>query len=110
MKDKLKVIDQLLTKHPSNGIEKGWGKYVRGMTDTSEWFVRIMLDQPVEELQALLDKIIADENKPEPILTEQELADQKIIIQVGNSFTTEYTRKQMEKFTNEGEQKILFGS
>lgn len=109
MEAKLKIIDAICTRHPAYGVDAGFAEYTGGMEDTGQWFVRKMLDVPQDHLQHFLDKIITEESRIPTPLTEQELADQKIIVQVGDSFTTEYTRKQMEKFTTEKEMKILFG-
>ncbi len=109
MEAKLKIIDAICTRHPAYGVDAGFAEYTGGMEDTGQWFVRKMLDVPQDHLQFFLDRIIEQENRIQTPFTEQELADQKIIVQVGSSFTTEYTRKQMEKFTTEKEMKILFG-
>jgi hypothetical protein len=109
MEAKLKIIDAICTRHPAYGVDAEFSEYTGGMKDIGQWFVRKMLDVPQDHLQFFLDRIIEQENRIPTPLTEQELADQKIIVKVGDSFTTEYTRKQMEKFTNEKEQKILFG-
>ena len=112
MEEKLKIIDAICTRHPSYGVEKGWSKYVGGMADTGEWFVRKMLDVPSDELQTFLDGIIAEENKPVIPLTPEEERDSKIIHSCPNqngAWMTEYQRKKMKELHDKFERKMLFG-
>lgn len=64
MQDKIKLIDEICTRHPAYGVDKGWSEYTGGMKDTGEWFFRKMLDVPQKELQDFLNIIIEEENKP----------------------------------------------
>lgn len=109
MEEKLKIIDAICERHPAYGVDAGFSEYTGGMKDTGQWFVRKMLDVPQDHLQFFLDRIIEQESRIPTAFTEQELADQKVVVQVGNVFTNEYTRKQIEKFRKEIERKILFG-
>jgi len=57
MEEKLKIIDKIVKLHPSLGVEKGWSYYTGGMKDSGDWYLRKMLDVPIEELQLFLDNI-----------------------------------------------------
>jgi len=110
MEEKIKLIDEIVKRHPHWGVDKGWSYYVGGMKDSGDWYFRKMLDVPIEELQSFLDKIVADENKPPKVYTEQELADQKVIIQISNGgWTNLYQQKLIEEYVRKQEQKMLFG-
>lgn len=110
MKKKIKIIDQIVEKHPAWGVKKGWSKYVGGMADTGEWFFRKMLDVPTNELQVFLDDINKKENAPPTPLTDQEIKDQSIIHQLPNhGFITEHERKNLISFYKEQDEKILYG-
>ncbi len=61
MKDKIKVIDEIVTRHQSYGVEKGWSWYTGGMKDTGDWYYRKMLDVSLEELQLFLTNIVLGE-------------------------------------------------
>jgi hypothetical protein len=108
MEEKIKIIDEITKRHPANGVEKGWSYYVGGMKDSGDWYFRKMLDVPIEELKAFLDYLIEEENKPEPVYTEQELADMKIYHALPNGgFISEYAKKIFESFAEERERKLL---
>ncbi len=108
MKKKIKIIDEICKRHPSNGVKKGWSYYVGGMKDSGDWYFRKMLDVPTKELQDFLNSLIEEENKPEPIYTEQELADMKIYHKMpGGGFINEYSRKILESFAEERNRKLL---
>jgi hypothetical protein len=108
MEEKIKIIDEIVKRHPSYGTKNGWSEYVGGMIDTGQWFYNKMTDAPIEELQLFLDNIIAEENNPPIIYTEEELADMKIINHLPNGgYMNEYTRKQLEKFAKAREKKLL---
>lgn len=62
MQDKIKIIDEIVKRHPSAGVDKGYSEYTGGMTDSGTWHFRKMLDVPIEELKSFLDKLIFDEN------------------------------------------------
>lgn len=110
MQEKVKIIDEITKRHPSIGVEKGWSTYVGGMADTGHWYFRKMLDVPTKELQAFLDSIIAEENKPAPVYTEEEQADMKVFVKIeGGGVMSLYNYKQWEKFAKEQERKIWFG-
>lgn len=51
------VIEQLMKEHPGHGCNKGWSKYVGGMTDTGGWFAELMRSAPISELEYLLRQI-----------------------------------------------------
>ena len=109
MENKIKIIDEIVKRHPSYGVDKGWSRYTGGMKDSGDWCFRKMMDVPIEELQLFLDNIIAEENKPPKVYTEEEIADMKIIHKLPNGgVINEYTRKQFETFSRESEHK-LFG-
>lgn len=109
MKNKIKIIDEIVKRHPSYGVDKGWSHYTGGMRDSGDWYFRKMMDVPIKELQLFLDNIIKDENKPPKVYTEEELADMKIFHKLPNGgFITEYGKKQFEAFNKECERK-LFG-
>lgn len=57
MEEKLKIIDEIVKLHPSLGVEKGWSYYTGGMKDSGDWYLRKMLDLPIDELQLFLDDI-----------------------------------------------------
>lgn len=64
MEDKIKIIDQIVERHPSYGTEKGWSHYTGGMKDSGDWYFRKMLDVPIEELKFFLKAIELEEAKP----------------------------------------------
>lgn len=57
MQDKLKIIDEIVKLHPSLGVDKGWSHYTGGMKDSGDWYLRKMLDVPIEELKLFLDNV-----------------------------------------------------
>jgi hypothetical protein len=57
MKRKLKIIDEIIKLHPSLGVDKGWSYYTGGMKDSGDWYLRKMLDVPIEELKLFLDNV-----------------------------------------------------
>jgi hypothetical protein len=91
MKQKLLIIDEITKRHPSYGIKKGWSTYTGGMKDSGHWFVRKMLEEPIEDLKFFLDGIIREENRPSVHTVEP---------------TTEYS---MKLFLIENERKLFFG-
>jgi hypothetical protein len=110
LEEKIKLIDSITERHPHYGVDKGWSWYVGGMKDDGAWYFRKMLDVPAEELQAFLDGIIAEENKPPIVYTEQELADMKIVHKMPNGgWMTEYGKKQLEEYCKQRDRKIFFG-
>lgn len=113
MENKIKLIDEIIKRHPSYGTKKGWSYYVGGMKDTGEWYFRKMLDVPIEELQSFLDNIIVEENKPKRVLTEQELADSEryIVIEYEGkkSWMNLLEYKSIAHQIQEGERKTWFG-
>ena len=110
MEEKIKIIDQIVSRHPGWGTEKGWSWYIGGMSDTGDWYYRKMLDVSIEELQAFLDYIIECENQPEKVYTEQEIIDRKTFLKVGDQgFLSEYQHKLHNEFMEDFERKILFG-
>lgn len=82
--DRLVIIDKLCEKHPTLGTGKGWAHYTGGMADHGGWHVRRMLEVPTEELRALLDEIEAEERKPKRVMTEEEIADSKVLYDMGD--------------------------
>lgn len=111
MEDKIKIIDEIVKRHPAYGLEKGWSYYIGGMRDSGDWCFRKMIDVPLNELQDFLNHIIEDENKPEIKLTQQEIADSKIIYKTGiNGWETRLFRKQREEFDQNIEAKWLFNN
>lgn len=110
MEEKIKLIDKIVKKHPSYGVEKGWSEYTGGMKDSGSWFFREMLDVPTDELQDFLKSIEEYENKPEIELTEQEKIDSKIIVNLsGGGWTTKLNQDKLEEYFNEKMNKLLFG-
>ena len=57
MKNKLKIIDEIVKLHPSLGVNKGWSYYTGGMKDSGDWYLRKMLDVPIEELKLFLNNV-----------------------------------------------------
>lgn len=72
LENKIKIIDEIVKRHPSYGIDIGWSYYVGGMADTGNWYFRKMLDEPVDKLQSFLDKLISIENQPQKEQTESQ--------------------------------------
>jgi hypothetical protein len=73
MEEKIKIIDEIIKRHPSYGVDNGWSYYVGGMKDSGDWYFRKMLDEPIEKLQSFLDTLVADENRPpKPPVNQQE--------------------------------------
>ncbi len=109
IEEKIKIIDEITTKHPSYGVDKGWSEYTGGMKDSGGWFFREMLDVPADELKAFLGNIIAEENKPSPQYTDEEIKDMKIIHEYPNGYITEYGKKKMEAIFHKLESKFFLG-
>ena len=64
MEEKIKIIDEIIKRHPSYGVDNGWSYYVGGMKDSGDWYFRKMLDEPIEKLQSFLDTLVADDSRP----------------------------------------------
>lgn len=108
MENKIKIIDEIVKRHPSYGVEKGYSHYTGGMKDSGDWYFRKMMDVPIEELQLFLDNIVAKENRPPKVYTEEELVDMKIVHKLPNGgFITEYDKKKFEVFSRECERKFF---
>ena len=90
MEEKIRIIDEIIKRHPSYGVDKGWSCYTGGMKDSGDWYFRKMLDVPIEELQLFLDKLIKAENKPK--------IDRDILFS-----------DAAKKFFNDFESKLIFG-
>ena len=107
---KIKIIDEICKRHPSYGVEKGWSEYVGGMRDSGQWFYRKMLNHSKKELKLFLDEIILEESKPKTPLTEQEKEDCGIFHELPNGgWITEYSMKNLQRFNEEMERKLIFG-
>jgi hypothetical protein len=106
MKNKIKIIDEIVKRHPAYGVDKGWSYYVGGMKDTGDWYYRKMIDVPLIELKSFLYEIVEQENKPKKELTEQELIDSKILHKTEYGWETELHRKQGKMFDKMFEQKL----
>lgn len=61
MENKIKIIDEICKRHPTNGVEKGWSHYTGGMKDEGDWHFRQMLDVEESELQDFLNQLIQRE-------------------------------------------------
>lgn len=110
MEEKIKLIDRIVQKHPSYGIGKGWSHYTGGMKDDGGWYFRKMLDVPYGELKSFLYEIIAEENKPPLVYTEQEKEDMKIIYQFPNGcWINGYVLKNIEKDRIDSDYNLFFG-
>lgn len=70
MEEKIKIIDEIVKRHPSYGVDKGWSHYTGGMADTGDWYFRKMIDVPIEELVSFLNKMIEEENRPRSVDTD----------------------------------------
>jgi len=102
MEEKIRIIDEIVKKHPSIGVEKGWSHYTGGMKDSGDWYFRKMLAVDLDELKSFLKEIIEKENRPPRVYTEQEKIDMKIIHRYPEGyFQSEYHRKELEKFRHE---------
>lgn len=111
MENKIKIIDEIVKRHPSYGVEQGWSYYVGGMKDTGNWYFRKMLDVSIEELQEFLNNIIKAENTPKTTLTDQQEIDSRIIIKLSNGgWTNKYQQGLWEKFYQDSECKMFFGN
>lgn len=66
MEDKIKLIDEIVERHPSCGVERGWSHYTGGMKDSGDWYFRKMLDVPYDELYCFLKALKLEEAKPRP--------------------------------------------
>lgn len=75
IEEKIKIIDEIVKRHPAYGVDKGWSCYTGGMKDSGDWYFRKMLDAPIEELKSFLDGLVEEENKPQAkrTFTEKEL-------------------------------------
>lgn len=106
------LINEICKRHPSYGIARGMSEYVGGMRDTGEWYRWKMFNSySKRELKEFLEDIIAQENTPLIPLTEEELADQKIIHKFDHGgWITEYDRKAMDKIYKEMEHKFFYGT
>lgn len=106
MEEKIKIIDEIIKRHPSYGVEKGWSWYTGGMKDTGEWHYRKMLDVSIEELRLFLTNIVIGEiehkNKNKTGLKTDEW------ITVGNCTFHVDNYNDLKKYSEELERK-LFG-
>jgi len=110
MEEKIKLIRAITSRHPSYGVKRGWSQYTGGMKDSGNWFHDRMYDVSNEELQAALDCIIAKENIPPRVLTEEELIKSKTFIKLLNGgFTNQLIIDDLTKFYQENEYRMLFG-
>jgi hypothetical protein len=110
MEEKIKLIRQITSRHPSYGVKRGWSEYTGGMKDSGHWFHNRMYDVSNEELQAALDHIIIQENIPARALTEQELIKSKIFVKLPNGgFTNQLMLEEEIEFLRDLEYKMLFG-
>lgn len=110
MEEKIKIIDLICQRHPSNGVDKGWSEYVGGMKDTGQWFFRKMLDVPLEELVEFLNELIRKENIPPRAYTDEEMRKSKIILSDGHGgWITQLGKEELEQWHKEQEHKMLFG-
>lgn len=112
MQKKVKIIDAICERHPSYGVEKGWGEYTGGMKDSGQWFFRKMLNINLKELQLFLANIILEESKPKYELTEQEKSDSMVWQQIGikgGVFINNYTIKKENQLQSAINRKLLFG-
>lgn len=82
MEEKVKTIDEIVKRHPSYGVDKGWSCYTGGMADTGDWYFRKMLDVPIEDLQAFLLDLIVQENRPPSAPVNQKEAREKFISEI----------------------------
>ena len=73
--NKIKIIDEIIKRHPSYGVKRGWSDYVGGMKDSGEWYFRKMLDESEYELRTFLNYLISQENQPPRQYTEEEIKD-----------------------------------
>jgi len=90
VEEKIKIIDEIVKRHPSYGIENGWSYYTGGMADTGDWYFRKMLDEPIGTLKSFLDELTSEENMPRK--------------------ESEFTQEQLhERFLTELERRLLFG-
>jgi hypothetical protein len=105
--EKINLIDEIVKLHPSYGVKKGWSWYVGGMRDDGGWYFRKMLDVTLEELQSFLDTILAENNQPPRVYTEEELSKIGIIHKTEGGWMNEYEKEQTESFAKERERKIL---
>lgn len=90
MEEKVKIIDEIVKRHPHYGVDIGWSYYVGGMADTGDWYFRKMLDEPLHKLKSFLDQLTFEENRP-----------------VVKSNKTQ--KELMAEFKNEIERKLMFG-
>lgn len=99
---KIVVIDRICELHPVYGLHKNWSWYVGGMRDTGDWNFRQMLNVPMEELEDFLIETLLQPEPQEPVYTEQELLDQKEMIDLGFGVViSRYQLNQEKKFVNE---------
>jgi len=64
LQNKIEIIDEIVKKHESYGVQIGWSTYTGGMADDGTWFFRKMLDEPIEKLQTFLEWVKAKEIEP----------------------------------------------
>lgn len=105
MEEKVKIIDEIVKRHPYYGVKKGWSWYTGGMKDTGEWYFRKMLDVPVSELQEFLDNTIKEEK--ESYLITQRDVNFDAMVRVGNGFMRESDIDFWQKFQDEQDKRIL---
>lgn len=111
MEEKVKIIDEICSFHPAQGVDKGWSWYVGGMKDDGGWHFRKMLDVPIEELKAFLSELEAEKNKPARQLTEEEKELSKQIVRLpSGGWATQLFIRDWENYCKERDLRILFAS
>jgi hypothetical protein len=119
MEEKLKIIDKITAKHPGYGVDRGWSHYTGGMKDSGDWYVRLMLDASLDDLQAFWDDILAQEAASDAItkqeeerraaLTQEERDREDAIILFGHGgFCTVKFKEDIEKWFTEREREMWF--
>ena len=104
MEEKIKIIDEIVKRHPSYGVEKGWSEYTGGMKDSGDWYFREMLDIPINELKEFLNYIINEENRP---INSDPYSDK--IITNGSFWMRENEYNMLKDIAKKEFEKIFFG-
>ncbi len=90
LEEKIKIVDEIVKRHPSIGVDRGWSCYTGGMADTGYWYFRKMLDETLPVLQTFLINLVAEENQP-------------------RKESTKSQKELHEEFHNETERRLLWG-
>ena len=107
---KSEIINQIMQRHPSAGVEKGWSTYVGGMADTGSWDRYKLQLRTWEELQAFLNELLEGERIDE-LRRKREFIQEfenPVRSHAPGHWSTKQTDDQINRMMAESERRLLF--